>query len=113
MAQDTVPADVFALLDDEYARGILRATNNKPMPARHLAEELDASRSTVYQRIERLQALDLLAESTEVDPDGHHRSVYEARLDRVVVELSEDDFTVTVARREHPADRFTDIWEGL
>lgn len=113
MAEDTVPADVFALLDDEYARGILEATNRKPMPARQLAAELDASRSTIYQRIERLQALDLLAESTDMDPDGHHRSVYEARLDRIVVELTEDDFTVTVARCDHPADRFTDMWEGL
>lgn len=83
------------------------------MPARHLAEELDVSRSTVYQRIERLQELDLLAESTDVDPDGHHRSVYEARLDRILVELTEDDFTVSVVRRDHPADRFTDIWEDL
>ncbi|WP_336022189.1 ArsR/SmtB family transcription factor [Halobellus salinisoli] len=113
MAKDTVPADVFALLDDEYARGILRATNGKPMPARQLAEELDASRSTVYQRIEQLQAVDLLIESTDLSPNGHHRSVYEAQLDRIVVELTEDDFEVTVTRRDHPADRFTDIWENL
>lgn len=113
VAEDTVPADVFALLDDEYVRGILKATNKKPMPARQLAAELDASRSTVYQRIEWLQAFELLTESTEVDPDGHHRSIYEAHLDRIVVELNEDNFRVTVTRRDHPADRFTDIWEGL
>lgn len=113
VAEDTPPADVFALLDDEYARGILRATKRKSMSARQLATELDASRSTVYQRIERLQALDLLAESTEMDPDGHHRSVYEAQLDRIVIELTEDELSVTVARRDHPADRFTSIWEDL
>lgn len=113
MAEDAPPADVFALLDDEYARGILRATKRKPMPARQLATELDASRSTVYQRIEQLQALDLLDESTEVDPDGHHRSVYEAQLERIIVDLTEDELSVTVARRDHPADRFTSIWEDL
>lgn len=113
MAEDTVPADVFALLDDEYARRILRATNRKPMPARQLAEDLDASRSTVYQRIQQLQAVDLLTESTDVDPDGHHRNLYEAQLDRVIVELTDDTFTVTVKRQDHPADRFTSMWEDL
>lgn len=113
VAEDTAPADVFALLDDEYARAILRATNSTPMSARQLTAELDASRSTVYQRIDRLQALDLLVESTELDPDGHHRSIYEARLDRVVVELVDDEFTVAIERRDHPADRFTEMWEEL
>lgn len=106
-------ADVFALLDDEYARGILRATKNEPMPARQLAEELDASRSTIYDRIEQLLAVDLLAESTALNPEGHHRSVYEAQLDQILIELSEEEFTVTVDRGLHPADQFTSIWEDL
>lgn len=112
MAEDPAPADVFALLDDEYARRILEATNRSPMSARQLAAELDVSRSTVYRRIERLEAVDLLSESTEVDPDGHHRSRYRAELDRVTVDL-EDTFRVSIERRSHPADRFTDLWEGL
>lgn len=83
------------------------------MSAPRLAEALDASCSTVYRRIERLQALDLLSESTELDADGHHRSVYRARLDRVVVELADEAFSVTVTRSDHPADRLTDMWEDL
>lgn len=112
MAENPVPADVFALLDDEYARRILKVTNSTPMSARQLAEELDASRSTIYRRIEQLEALDLLSKSTEVDTDGHHRSLYQARLNRITVEL-EDDFRVQVDRRSHPADQFTDMWEDL
>lgn len=104
---------MFALLDDTYARAILKATNTQPMSARQLTETIDASRPTVYRRIEQLQTLDLLSESTELDTDGHHRSIYRARLDRVVVELTDDEFTVTVNRRDHPADRLTDVWEGL
>jgi biotin operon repressor len=113
VVEDPDPADVFALLDDTYACGILTATNRTPMSARQLATELDASRSTVYRRIEQLEALGLLVESTEIDADGHHRGYYEARLDRITVDLHADGFSVAVDRSEHPADRFTDVWEGL
>lgn len=112
MPEDESPAALFALLDDEYARAILQATNNQAMSAHDLAEAIDASPPTVYRRIERLQAHDLLAESTELDEAGHHRSRYRARLDEIVIELTGDRFEVRV-RREHPADRLTDLWEGL
>lgn len=106
------PADVFALLDDEYARAILRATTDRAMAAPDLVDALDASKPTVYRRIDRLQALDLLAEATELDGDGHHRSVYRARLDRIVVDF-DGEFEVRVERDAHPADRFTEMWEDL
>jgi len=83
------------------------------MSAPQLATELDVSHPTVYRRIEQLDALDLLEESTEIDPDGHHRSVYRARLDRITVELGEEEFSVTVHRDDHPADSLTDMWEGI
>ena len=83
------------------------------MSARQLATELDASRSTIYRRIEQLEGLNPLAESTEIDANGHHRSVYNARLNQITVELDEDEFSVQVDRREHPADQFTDMWEDL
>ena len=52
--------DVLAILDDEYAKDILVETHAEPRSARRLAELCDASRSTIYRRIERLQAHDLL-----------------------------------------------------
>lgn len=112
MASDPDPADVFALLDDEYARGILRATKHEPMSVPELATELDASRPTMYRRIEQLQEIDLLEESTEVDPDGHHRNAYRATLESLTVTLG-DEFSVSVTRQKHPADAFTNLWEGL
>ncbi|WP_255149760.1 ArsR/SmtB family transcription factor [Halorarius halobius] len=107
------PAELFALLDDEYARGILRATNSTAMSAPQLAERLNVSRPTVYRRVERLQELGLLAEATEVDDDGHHRSIYRSRLDRLVVTADDDGFAVSVDRSGHPADRLTEMWEEL
>ncbi len=113
MPEDHAPADMFAILDDEYARAILKLTNTQPMSAPQLAATLDISRPTVYRRIEQLQSLNLLSETTDIDADGHHRGIYQARLDRVIVDLTDDQFSIRINRSDHPADRFTDVWEGI
>ena len=83
------------------------------MSAPELTELCDASRATVYRRLDDLSERGLVAERTRPDADGHHRTVYRATLDRVVVDLTEEGFEVTVSTRESPADRFTDFVEGL
>lgn len=113
MPGDESPADLFALLDDEYARDILAATSQRPMSAPTLAEVCDASRSTVYRRIERLKDLNLVAETTAPDDDGHHRHVYAARFDGLTVRLVDGEYRLSVRRRDDPADRFTEMWESI
>lgn len=113
MPEDESLADLFALLDDEYARAILAATSQRPMSAPTLAEVCDASRPTVYRRIDRLKDHDLVDETIEPDGDGHHRRVYAARFGGLSVELVDGEFRLSVDRRDHPADRFTDMWESL
>ena len=115
MSEDCSPSELFALLDDEYARAILTATSIQPMSAKTLSEECDASLPTVYRRVDRLIESGLLAEQTEVVADGHHYSVYEARLERLTVELEEGELHVDVEETptDDVADRFTDMWEGL
>lgn len=83
------------------------------MSAPTLAEVCDASRPTVYRRIERLKNLDLVDEQVSPDADGHHRRVYVARFQRLSVELIDGEYRLSVDRGEHPADRFTDLWESL
>lgn len=103
---------VLSLLDDEYAEDILVETYVEPRSARRLAELCDASRSTVYRRIEQLQDHDLVETRQQIDPDGHHREVYAASLERVTVELTDDGFDVTVDRAEEDAaSRFTRLYE--
>lgn len=115
MSEDPPTEDVFALLDDEYARAILTQTSIEPMSAKTLSERCDASLPTIYRRTERLIECDLLAERTEIGPDGHHYSVFDARLDRLTVELDEGDLSMRIeaGEPEDPADRFTDLWEGI
>lgn len=108
----TVPtvADVVA---DDCARTILEATWTEPRSASELGERCDASLPTVYRRLETLVELDLVEERPRADPDGHHYSVYAARVERVVFELDEDGFAVRVSRRGRMADRFTQFVEDV
>ncbi|MFC6824563.1 helix-turn-helix domain-containing protein [Halopelagius fulvigenes] len=103
-----------ALLEDEYAHAILIRTSTREMSAPELSDACDASVSTIYRRIERLQEYDLLSERLQLDKDGHHYKTYRARLDRIEIELNDGEFSVDVTyRAEDPADRFTGLFEGL
>ena len=104
---------VTQLLGDDCARTILRHTVSEPMTAAQLTERCDASRATVYRRLDDLVERELLVEATTPDLDGHHRTAYAANLDRFVVDLDEDGFELTVRKRDRAADRFTSFIEGL
>jgi predicted transcriptional regulator len=113
MPVDEDDDELFALLDDEYARSILVATSVEPMAAGALAEHCGASEPTIYRRIDRLESFGLLASDQQLDPDGHHYKTYRARLERVTIELEDGDLTVEVDRTEDAADRFTRLYEEL
>ena len=114
MADDGDVRAISALLEDEYAHAILVQTSSRELSASQLSEACDASVSTVYRRIERLQEFDMLEERLQLDPDGHHYRTYAARLERIEIELDDGAFDVEVTYREETAaDRFTDLFEGL
>jgi hypothetical protein len=62
------PPEVFATLDDEYARDILVATKTERLSAKELSETCDMSRPTVSRRVNALVEQGLLDEYTHVDP---------------------------------------------
>lgn len=113
MPEDVDPCDLFALLDDEYARALLVTLRDEEMTATRLHEETDASLATVYRRLDELADCGLVAERTRIDPDGNHYGVYEATLGELRVELTPEGFEATVDRREDVADAFTRIWEEI
>ncbi|MFC7130530.1 helix-turn-helix domain-containing protein [Haloferax chudinovii] len=105
--------EIFAILDDDYARAILEATRRQQLSAKALSEECGMSVSTVSRRVNTLLEHGLLVERTHIDPDGHHYSEYEAQLEGVDVRLLETGFDVRVEFREDAADRFTRIWDKM
>ncbi|WP_313692074.1 ArsR family transcriptional regulator [Halorarum halobium] len=107
---------VAAVLEDPYARSILVGTADVSRSAEELIADTDASRTTVYRRLQRLVELDLVAERQELDPDGHHFKTYRARLDRVTIDLDGDGFEITVTRRpveDDAVDRLNRLHERL
>jgi predicted transcriptional regulator len=102
------------LLTDEYAQTILKATCDGPMTAKQLATECDASRSTVYRRVEGLVEANLVAEQTRPRQDGHHDTAYVATLDRFEVTLRDGELDVEIDHRSADvADGLTKLWENL
>ena len=96
--------EVLALLEDDYSRSILEAIHAEPRPARDLVAVCDASRATVYRRLDRLEDAGLVESWLSYDADGHHRTVFEATLDAVTVGLDDDGIGVTVTTDDAPAD---------
>jgi predicted transcriptional regulator len=94
-------------------QAVLRATNSQPMSASMLTDTCDASRATIYRRIDDLLDHDLLIEQLKVDADGNHYKVYEANLEHVDIHLVDGEFDIRVTRREDAADRITRIWDEL
>ena len=103
------------MLNDEYARAILTETSAEPMSAKTLSERCDASLTTVYRRIDRLKECGLVEEQLQPQPDGNHYKLFVARLDSFEVEFEDGEMQTAVQRAEpaDPADRFTEMWEGL
>ncbi|NIC00717.1 winged helix-turn-helix domain-containing protein [Halobacterium sp. R2-5] len=113
MTEESDPSEIFATLDDEYARDILVATKTDRLSAKELSEECDMSRPTVSRRVTRLVEQGFLEEYTHVDPGGRHYSEYEACLERVEVRLEAGGFDVQIDVRADPADRITTIFEEM
>lgn len=117
VSEDRDERDLLSLLDDDYARAILVATSAEPMSAKQLSERCDVAPSTIYRRVDRLKHQDLIEERTQYDPDGHHRSLYESRLEAVNVAFEDGEYRVEIERREPSgedvADRFTRLMEDI
>lgn len=96
--------EVLALLEDDYSRSILEAVHAEPRSARDLVEVCDASRATVYRRLDRLDDVGLVDSWLSYDADGHHRTVFEATLDAVTVGLGADGIGVTITTDDVTAD---------
>jgi len=105
---------IGSLLQNATARTILLETSQTPMSASTLSERCEASRPTIYRRLEDLRECGLLVERTRLDPDeGHHRTVYVTNLRRITVHLDDGTMDLQVDRKEDIADRFTRLVEGM
>lgn len=104
---------LLALLGDDAVRGILAATDERPMSAQTLERHCEASLTTIYRRVEDLLDHELLQSHTKVSADGNHYELYEANVERLDVTLEDGDFDVELTRRNDAPDSFRDIWDSM
>jgi DNA-binding HxlR family transcriptional regulator len=101
---DAPSEDVLELLGDEYACRILTALDAEPLPAVDLVERCDASRSTVYRRLDRLEAVGLVETSLRPERDGHHRTVFHLVVDEIRLRVGADGVDGRIAVADRAAD---------
>jgi DNA-binding transcriptional ArsR family regulator len=107
-------SDIASVLDDRYAREILAEASRRAVSATELNSRLDADISTIYRRLERLEALGLVSSRIEVSDDGHHYRQYRTRLRRITVDLVDGEFEVRIERVSNDlTDRLTDFFGGI
>jgi DNA-binding IclR family transcriptional regulator len=105
---------VLDALDDPDCRRIIRNLD-EPKTAAQVSEDCDIPTSTTYRKLDLLSDASLLAEGTEVRPDGHHATRYEVDFERVVIELDETrELDVSLVRpAQRPDQRLASLWSEV
>jgi DNA-binding transcriptional ArsR family regulator len=91
------PDSVLSLLDDEHVQSILAALRDGPRPAQDLVDSCEASRPTVYRRLDDLEDAGVVESRTALRPDGHHRKEFATAVESLSMELEDGSFVVTDA----------------
>lgn len=108
------PESVLDVFGDELSRQILALASERPVSVAALAERLDASKPTIYRRMDTLASRDLVEE--RIDPDreaGNHEKQFETTLQRATIEFEDGHVTVDCTPRHDLVDQFGAFWKGL
>lgn len=105
---------VFDVLADADCRDIL-ATVDEPLPAKSVAERCGLPQTSTYRKLQLLSESGLVAEETEVRPDGHHATTYVRDCSGIFVTLEgEDAFDVeAVSPRQSADERLALLWSRI
>jgi len=111
MSEEADLEEIAGFFEDETARAILARTSSEPMTVNELADQLDASKPTIYRRIERLEDYDLI--TATIRPTGTQEKVFRATFDRLVVDLEGGTYSYRLERTERMADRLSRFIDQL
>jgi len=93
---ESIDAECFLeVISDTYARNILTTLADRPTAAATLAEELDASRPTVYRRLNSLESAGLIKSTVALDADGHHRKRFHVVVDSADLTFDSSGIEIT------------------
>lgn len=111
---DTDDQAVFEALADPDCRDIL-ATVEEPLPAKAIADACDLPQTSTYRKLQQLSEAGLVAEETDVRPDGHHTTTYVRDSTGVFVAFEGDErFDLAVLSERNSADeRLALLWSRV
>jgi DNA-binding transcriptional ArsR family regulator len=101
--QRTVEADeLLELLGDEYTYCVFEAIVEKPRTGRELVEATDASKPTVYRRLQDLEDAGLVDSTMNIASDGNHCKQFHAVVSSLEVGFDADGFTARLESNTRP-----------
>lgn len=106
---DICPETALDLLEDSYAQEILAALREEPRSARCLHQSLEASRATVYRRLDALEEAGLVTGQLSYDPGGNHRQVFHPTVSELEISVTAEGIEVTATPSEHVDDESTHL----
>jgi DNA-binding transcriptional ArsR family regulator len=90
-SQQTVDADdLLELLGDEYTYRVFEAVVEQSRTGRELIEATDASKATVYRRLDDLEDAGLVESTLDIASDGNHRKRFHAVVTAMQVNFGAD-----------------------
>jgi predicted transcriptional regulator len=75
---------------------VLDCLGESPQAASDLADRLDASRATVYRRLDRLTDAGLVRGTVSIDADGHHRQEFHIATETATIQFGGDGVSAAV-----------------
>ncbi|CCC39786.1 ArsR/SmtB family transcription factor [Haloquadratum walsbyi] len=105
MTMDNENEDVDApphleLVDDEFARTIIMTLCDGSKRGREIASICDASRPTIYRRLNRLESAGFVRTTQTIGPDGHECKEFELIRDRLTVSIGDGSVVVQAHLQE-------------
>jgi predicted transcriptional regulator len=88
------PEQALDILGDDSCRDIILKTLSEPSIARELVDECEESRSTIYRKLEELVENGFLTRSNRIRTDTRNATQFEAAVDSIRVDFTEDGLAV-------------------
>jgi len=94
--------ELLETLGDEYTYRVFEAIVEEPRTGRELVDVTDASKPTVYRRLQDLEAAGLVDSTMHIASDGNHCKRFHAVVTSMKVRFDADGFGARLEQRPQP-----------
>ena len=96
--EESITAEnLLDILGDDYAQRIIEVLAGQPAPATTIVDQVNASRPTVYRRLNSLEAAGVVEDTVALDPDGHHRKRFHLVVEDINFQFDTDGIDITLS----------------